>query len=153
MVDVVSKEVRQRMMSKIRGKDTGPELLVRRFLHSNGFRYSLHKKQLPGTPDLVLRRYHLSIFVHGCFWHHHLGCRYATIPQTRTKFWLEKLNANRKRDELAQIELQKMGWRSAVVWECALKKSPQDTLRRLKEFVRSSEIVQEFTLDQRTSVE
>jgi DNA mismatch endonuclease, patch repair protein len=108
---------------------------------------------LPGTPDLVLRRYHLSIFVHGCFWHHHLGCRYATIPQTRTKFWLEKLNANRKRDELAQIELQKMGWRSAVVWECALKKSPQDTLRRLKEFVRSSEIVQEFTLDQRTSVE
>lgn len=140
-------------MSKIRGKDTGPELLVRRFLHSNGFRYSLHKKQLPGTPDLVLRRYHLSIFVHGCFWHHHLGCRYATIPQTRTKFWLEKLNANRKRDELAQIELQKMGWRSAVVWECALKKSPQDTLRRLKEFVRSSEIVQEFTLDQRTSVE
>lgn len=141
------------MMSKIRGKDTGPELLVRRFLHSNGFRYSLHKKQLPGTPDLVLRRYHLSIFVHGCFWHHHLGCRYATIPQTRTKFWLEKLNANRKRDELAQIELLKMGWRIAVVWECALKRSPQDTLRRLKEFVRSSEIFQEFTLDQRTSVE
>ncbi|WP_329889101.1 very short patch repair endonuclease [Stenotrophomonas sepilia] len=153
MVDVVSKAVRQRMMSKIRGKDTGPELLVRRFLHSNGFRYSLHKKQLPGTPDLVLRRYHLSIFVHGCFWHHHLGCRYATIPQTRTKFWLEKLNANRKRDELAQIELLKMGWRIAVVWECALKRSPQDTLRRLKEFVRSSEIFQEFTPDQRTSVE
>lgn len=118
MVDVVDKATRSRMMSGIKGKNTRPEMMVRRYLHGRGFRYRLHVKGLPGTPDLVLPKYRAVIFVHGCFWHQHQGCRYATIPKTRKEFWLEKLAANRCRDLANETKLGALGWRVLTIWEC-----------------------------------
>ncbi len=118
MADVVDKATRSRMMSGIKGKNTKPELLVRRYLHGRGLRYRLHVKRLPGTPDLVLPKYRTVVFVHGCFWHQHKGCRYATIPKTRQEFWLEKLTANCSRDLANEIKLGELGWRVVTIWEC-----------------------------------
>ena len=109
------------MMSAIKGKNTSPELAVRRYLHARGFRYRLHRKDLPGKPDLVLTKYRLAIFVHGCFWHRHEGCFYATSPATRKDFWREKLDDNVARDKRQQAELIGGGWRVLVIWECGLK--------------------------------
>lgn len=120
MVDVVDKATRSRMMSGIKGKNTGPEMMVRRYLHRRGFRYRLHVKGLPGTPDLVLPRYRAIIFVHGCFWHQHQGCIYATTPKTRKEFWLEKLAANRCRDLANETRLGALGWRVFTIWECVV---------------------------------
>ena len=143
MADVVSPEIRSRMMASIRGRDTKPEMLVRRYLHGCGFRYSLTRKDLPGRPDLVLARYNAVVFVHGCFWHGHAGCRFATTPATRPEFWQAKLSANAVRDARVETELRIAGWRVAVVWECALRGEHSGALRRLARFVRSnrSEIV------------
>lgn len=121
MTDIVSKETRSRMMSGIQGKDTRPEMLVRRHLHSLGFRYRLHVKALPGTPDLVLSKYKTVIFVHGCFWHRHAGCKYATTPRTNPEFWNEKLDSNVRRDKVAMDRLVHLGWRIIVIWECSLR--------------------------------
>jgi len=121
-MDIVNKQTRSRMMSGIRGKDTKPELALRRALHAAGFRYRLHFKGLPGRPDIVLARYHAVVFAHGCYWHRHAGCRFATTPATRTDFWMAKFSKNTKRDLAAQAQLRDMGWRVATVWECALKK-------------------------------
>jgi DNA mismatch endonuclease (patch repair protein) len=118
MPDIVSPEVRSLMMSGIRGKDTGPELIVRRFLHSRGFRYRLHAKDLPGRPDVVLPKYRTAIFVHGCFWHRHQNCRFAYSPKSRQEFWEAKLEGNARRDERNQERLAAIGWSVAVVWEC-----------------------------------
>ena len=118
MVDVVDKATRSRMMSGIKGKNTKPELIVRRYLHGRGLRYQLHVKRLPGTPDMVFPRYRAVVFVHGCFWHQHLGCRYATIPKTRQEFWVEKLTANRRRDLANEKRLEALGWRVLTIWEC-----------------------------------
>ncbi|MBM2768419.1 very short patch repair endonuclease [Burkholderia anthina] len=120
MTDVVDKETRSRMMSGIRGKDTKPELMIRRALHSRGFRYLLHSSSLPGKPDMVFPKYRAVIFVHGCFWHVH-GCKYFKLPGSRTEFWREKLLKNRRRDELALETIQALGWRVLVVWECATR--------------------------------
>ncbi len=121
MSDVHDKETRSYYMSQISGKDTKPEIMVRKFLHSNGFRYGLHRKDLPGKPDLVLPKYNKVIFVHGCFWHAHENCKYFKIPKTRTEWWKEKLFANRARDKQHIQELKEMGWNVIIVWGCELK--------------------------------
>ncbi len=120
MTDVVDAATRSRMMSGIRGKDTSPELLIRKALHARGFRYRVHAKNLPGKPDLLLPKYKAVVFIHGCFWHGH-GCRYFKIPQTRPEFWLEKIEKNRNRDALQESTLKVMGWRVLIVWECAVR--------------------------------
>lgn len=144
MTDMVSAAVRSRMMGGIKATNTKPELKVRRFLHGQGFRYRLHDRGLCGKPDLVLKKHHCVIFVHGCFWHRHPGCRFATTPATRPEFWLAKLNANRTRDVTTQEKLMSTGWRVAVVWECALRADPQATLDGLKGFILSTGNWQEF---------
>lgn len=108
-------------MSRIRSENTKPEMLVRKFLHANGFRYSLHNKKLPGKPDIVLTKYRTVIFVHGCFWHGHKKCKYFVVPKTRTKWWLNKINTNKANDEKAEKALRKEGWKVITVWECKLK--------------------------------
>ncbi|WP_080417161.1 very short patch repair endonuclease [Burkholderia ubonensis] len=120
MVDFLSRSERSERMAKIRGKDTCPELTLRRILHRAGFRYRLHNSKLPGRPDIVLPRYRSVVFVHGCFWHHHEGCRIATIPKSNTQFWIEKFGKNMVRDARVKIELEKLGWRVFIVWECEL---------------------------------
>lgn len=110
-------------MSQIRSANTKPELLVRKFLHAQGFRYSLHNKKLPGKPDIVLPKYKTVIFIHGCFWHGHANCKYFVVPKTRTKFWLNKIAANKANDEKAMKALKKDGWKVITVWECRLKPS------------------------------
>lgn len=121
MTDIVDSQTRSRMMSGIRGKNTKPELALRRSLHALGFRYRLHAKGIPGKPDIVMPKYRAVIFVHGCFWHRHAGCRYATVPATRPEFWAAKFEANVARDADVQSALLKAGWRIATVWECALR--------------------------------
>lgn len=119
MTDIVSAAVRSRMMSAIRGKDTAPELRVRRALHQRGFRYRLHAGKMPGRPDLVFPKWRAVIFVHGCFWHGH-GCHLFRLPATRSEWWRAKINGNRQRDARSIAALHDAGWRVAVVWECAL---------------------------------
>lgn len=123
LVDLVDAATRSRMMSSIKGKHTKPELVVRRFLHASGFRFRLHRKDLPGKPDIVLPRYRLAIFVHGCFWHRHAECFYSTIPTSRGEFWRSKLEGNALRDASHVSELLGRGWRVMIVWECGLKHS------------------------------
>ena len=120
MADIVSKAVRSRMMSGIKGKDTKPELLLRQNLHRRGFRYRLHVKDLPGRPDMVLPRFNAVLFAHGCFWHGH-DCSLFRWPQTRRDFWVEKIRGNRARDIRNEQLLCDNGWRVGKVWECALK--------------------------------
>lgn len=118
MPDIVDQATRSRMMSGIRGKDTQPELAVRRFLHRRGFRYRVHDRRLPGRPDVVLPRYRTVVFVHGCFWHQHSGCRFATTPDSNAAFWQHKLSGNQMRDARHQEQLRQLGWRVLIVWEC-----------------------------------
>lgn len=125
MTDVVSRQTRSRMMSGIRGKDTKPELLIRKGLYHRGFRYRLHDKQLAGKPDIVLRKYRAIVFIHGCFWHRH-GCRLFKWPKTRTEFWRKKLDDNFQNDQKVINSLKKSGWRLCIVWECALKGADKD---------------------------
>jgi DNA mismatch endonuclease, patch repair protein len=120
MVDRLTSEHRSWNMSRIRGKNTGPERQLRSLLHQAGFRFRLHQANLPGKPDLVLPRYRTAIFVHGCYWHRHPGCRNATTPATRTDFWLTKFQGTIERDRRAIENLTKMGWRIITVWECEL---------------------------------
>jgi DNA mismatch endonuclease (patch repair protein) len=121
MVDIVDPDTRSRMMAGIKGSVTKPEIQVRRYLHACGFRFRLHRKDLPGRPDLVLPRYRLTIFVHGCFWHRHAGCHYASTPSTRPDFWQEKFAANVDRDRRNIDQLLELGWRVFVLWECGLR--------------------------------
>ena len=119
MADVVDKATRSRMMAGIHGKDTKPELIVRSFLHRAGLRFRLQAK-LPGKPDLVLPKYRAAVFVHGCFWHRHEDCRYATMPASNAAFWQEKFAANVRRDSRVKQKLEEMGWRVLVIWSCEL---------------------------------
>lgn len=105
-------------MSRIRGRDTQPELLVRSALHRAGYRFRLHRKDLPGRPDIVLPKYHTVVFVHGCFWHRHAGCRFTYTPKSRIAFWQNKFDANVERDRLARDKLRRLGWTVVTVWEC-----------------------------------
>lgn len=120
-MDVHDKETRSYNMSRIKGKDTKPEEIVRKYLFSKGFRYRKNDKRLPGTPDIVLPKYKTVIFVNGCFWHGHKDCRYFVVPKTNTEFWLNKINTNIERDKRKHKELKELGWNVMVVWECELK--------------------------------
>lgn len=119
-------------MSHIRSKDTKPEVLVRRFLFANGFRFRLHRKDLPGKPDIVLPKYKTAIFINGCFWHGHNGCKYATIPETNREFWLTKISGNVERDKITYQRLTESGWKVIEIWQCQLKPKAKDlTLQNL----------------------
>ena len=123
-MDVVSPEKRSLMMAGIKGKNTKPEMIVRKMVHGMGFRFRLHRRNLPGSPDLVFPRLRRVIFVHGCFWHRHPGCRLAYTPKSNTQFWLEKLEANVRRDALALKALDTLNWEVLIVWECEASNLP-----------------------------
>lgn len=137
MPDVVDQATRSRMMSGIRGSKTKPEMTVRRSLHRAGFRYRVNARDLPGRPDIVLPRYRAVIFVHGCFWHRHGGCRFTTTPATRASFWAEKFAANVRRDREALDALTASGWRVATVWECATRSWSDAEIEALAVWIRS----------------
>ena len=145
-MDVHDKKTRSYNMSRIKGKDTKPEMLVRKYLFAHGFRYRLHVKALPGKPDIVLPKYKTVIFVHGCFWHGH-NCPAFKWPKTREKFWREKISTNRKRDIQQINDLVRAGWRVSVVWECAIRsKAPEKLetfLRLLANWIEQREIAAE----------
>jgi len=131
MADVNDKETRSFNMSRIRSKDTRPEILVRTFLFGKGFRYKLHDRTLPGTPDLVFPKYNSVIFVHGCFWHGHEGCKYFVMPKTRRKWWTDKINRTKQLDTENIRRLRQLGWKIISVFECRLK--PQSRERTLNQ--------------------
>jgi DNA mismatch endonuclease (patch repair protein) len=120
-MDIVTSSTRSRMMAGIRGRDTRPELMVRRYLHAAGLRFRLGGCGLPGRPDIVLPAHRVAVFVHGCFWHRHRGCRFATNPQTRPQFWAQKFDANIRRDSIAVAALEAMGWTPITIWECSTR--------------------------------
>ena len=140
MTDVVSRETRSRMMSGIRGKNTKPEHVVRKALFAAGFRFRLHRRDLPGVPDIVLPGCRVAIFVHGCFWHCHRNCLYAKIPATRPDFWREKLEGNAFRDRRNVAALLALGWRVLVVWECASRQNATGLHEALLAWIQGSEL-------------
>jgi len=127
-MDHLSKKKRSWNMSLIRSSNTKPELVVRKILHSLGYRYSLHKKDLPGKPDIVLRKHRTVIFVHGCFWHQHKRCKRSNIPKSHTQYWKPKLERNMSRDKVHKKNLRKLSWKTIVIWECETK-----SLEKLKD--------------------
>jgi DNA mismatch endonuclease (patch repair protein) len=132
-MDTVAPEVRSRIMSRIRGKDTGPERAVRSFLHGAGLRFRIHKKGMPGTPDIVLPRYKTVIFVHGCFWHQHPGCQHYGVPTSNSSYWTVKFERIAERDARKVRELEALGWTVKVIWECEIG---EPSLRSLVESLR-----------------
>lgn len=132
-MDRLSREQRSRNMSRIRAQNTTPELLVRFLLHRSGYRFSLHRRDLPGSPDIVLPKHKTVVFVHGCFWHRHAQCRYAAMPKTRPEFWRQKFRDNTRRDRRAKSQLTELGWRVLVIWECQTKGN-----RTLSELLRGA---------------
>ena len=147
MSDHLTIEQRHKNMAAVKSKDTKPEMVVRKYLWSRGFRYRVNNPRLPGHPDIVLRKYHTCIFVNGCFWHGHEGCKYFRMPKTNTEFWERKISRNRERDREEQKQLARMGWHCITVWECELKgerrektlESLEDTLNHI--FIQSSDLV------------
>lgn len=134
MTDRITPEHRSWNMSRIKGKDTKIEVKVRSWLFSKGFRFRKNDRRYPGTPDIVLPKYKTVIFINGCFWHRHEGCRYATTPKTRTEFWVNKFEKNVENDRKHKEELETMGWRVITLWECELKKNSfEDTMNRLEQ--------------------
>jgi len=132
MTDIHSSEIRSYNMSQIKGKNTKPEILVRKFLFSKGFRYRINVKSLQGSPDIVLKKYRTAIFINGCFWHGHDHCKYYVIPKTKTDWWVSKITSNKLRDKKNIDHLEKEGWNVIVIWECELKKDKIDlTLNNL----------------------
>ncbi len=143
-MDLMDQKTRSRMMSSVKVKDTRLETAVRSRLFARGFRYRLHRGDLPGTPDMVLPKYSAAVFINGCFWHYH-GCRHGQVPRTRSSWWRKKLKANRRRDQDAVRELLSRGWRVLTVWECSFRKSSierdralDDVTDRAAEFLRSN---------------
>lgn len=124
-MDTVDRRTRSRMMSNIKSKDTNPEMIIRKMLHGEGFRYRLHDRNLPGKPDLIFRKYNAVIFIHGCFWHRH-DCRYFKWPKSRIDFWKEKLNRNADNDRANLLSLLDSGWRVCLVWECSIREADRD---------------------------
>ena len=129
-------EQRSRNMSAIKSKNTKPEIAVRKVLHSMGYRFRLHRKDLPGSPDIVLPKYKTVIFVHGCFWHRHENCKYASTPKTRQEFWNKKFNENINRDKINQENLSSKGWKIIIVWECEIKDKDFDLNRLFKNEIK-----------------
>lgn len=138
------------MMAGIRGRDTKPEMMIRRHLHAQGLRYRLFARDLPGRPDMVLPRWRIAIFAHGCFWHGHEGCSFFRLPKTRPEFWKTKIEANADRDRCAIAALREANWRVAVVWECALRRDPERTLQTVATFVRGKRRYLEIAATQDT---
>jgi DNA mismatch endonuclease, patch repair protein len=134
MTDIFTPEKRSEVMSRIRGSDTRPEMVVRRMAHAMGYRFRLHRRDLPGTPDLVFPGRRKVVFVHGCFWHRHEGCRNASRPKSRVEFWQAKFRANVDRDRRALAGLAELGWDVLVIWECETKE-PDTVARRLRDFL------------------
>lgn len=132
-MDVVSPEKRSQIMSAVKSKDTKAEILVRHYLWSQGFRYRIHRKDLPGKPDISIAKYKLAIFIHGCFWHGHEGCSRGRLPKTKLEYWEPKIQANKSRDRIVQEELDRMGWNTIVIWDCELrtKNVAETTVSRL----------------------
>lgn len=120
-MDTLTPDQRKRCMRNIRGKNTKPEIIVRSISHALGFRFRLNQKNLPGTPDLVFRKYNLCLFIHGCFWHRHHGCKFSYTPKSRQDFWLNKFSRNIVRDQKKEEELRRLGWRVEIIWECETK--------------------------------
>ena len=139
MTDIVDKATRSRIMAAIGSRDTLPELVLRRALHARGLRFRLHDPRLPGTPDIVFRRFRAVCLVHGCFWHRHSGCPYANSPATRAEFWQKKFDSNVERDRRNQRNLLDAGWRVAIVWECALRKDALRTALYVDGWLRGSD--------------
>ena len=131
MADRQSPEKRSWNMSRIKGKDTKPEIAVRRYLFGKGFRFRKNDKRYPGKPDIVLPKYHTVIFIHGCFWHHHVGCKQATIPKTKTEFWEKKFAQNAENDARNKRKLKEMGFRVITIWECEIEKKFGGTMEKL----------------------
>lgn len=140
MADKLNTQQRHHCMSRIRGKDTKPEILVRKGLHARGFRFRLQDRKLPGRPDIVLPKYGVAIMVNGCFWHGHKGCRYATKPKSNIEFWETKIARNKHRDEVTAAHLEALGWTVIVVWECELrgKEKAEARIQTLAEEIRSA---------------
>jgi DNA mismatch endonuclease (patch repair protein) len=130
-MDTLTPEERSKLMGRIRGKNTKPELLVRSLLHRAGYRFSLHRKNLPGKPDIVLRKYKTVVFVHGCFWHRHTGCKVASTPKSNTEFWQAKFDRNVSNDRNHRRALKNLGWHVLTVWECELR-HPEKVLAKLR---------------------
>lgn len=140
MVDTVSREVRSRMMAAVRSKDTSIETSVRKALHAIGFRYRLHKRIGKSRPDILLLKHSAAIFVHGCFWHGHVGCRYARMPKSNVEFWATKIERNMARDVRNEEETVELGWRVAIVWECAIRDLGVTVVRdRLADWLKDGE--------------
>jgi DNA mismatch endonuclease (patch repair protein) len=135
-MDVLTAEQRHYNMSRIRSKDTKPELTVRKWLWHHGYRYRLHRKNLPGKPDIVLPKYHAVVFVHGCFWHRH-GCKLTSTPATRKEFWEVKLNGNAERDKRNIQKIRELNWRVLVIWECEIKKWDSVLETKILDFLHS----------------
>ena len=138
MADIKTKEARSFNMSRIRGTNTQPEVKVRQYLFSKGFRYRKNDKRLPGTPDLVLPKYHTVVFVNGCYWHRHANCKYATTPSSNAEFWITKFSKNVENDKKNSIALTSMGWAVLTVWECEIKKDFDATMIRLESQILSN---------------
>lgn len=126
-MDIKSKEARSLNMSKIKSKDTKPEVYLRKLLFTKGYRYRIAEKSVPGHPDIFLRKYNTAIFVHGCFWHRHDGCKYAYMPKSRVEFWQKKFDDNVRRDAVVKEELQKRGIKCVIVWECTIKQMKKNS--------------------------
>jgi len=139
-MDIKSKEARSLNMSKIRNKDTKPEVYLRKLLFSKGDRYRIAEKSVPGHPDIFLRKYNTAIFVHGCFWHRHEGCKYAYVPKSRVEFWQKKFDDNVRRDAVVRQELQKRGIKCLIIWECTIRKMMKDSTDQFK----TIDIVKQF---------
>lgn len=150
MADIVSKEQRSKNMSAIRSRDTKPEVYLRKLLFAEGYRYRIAEKSVPGHPDIFLRKYNTAIFVHGCFWHRHQGCKYAYTPKSRIDFWQKKFADNVKRDAAVKDELRKQNIKCLIVWECTIKrmmktpKAESEIIKRCIDFMLSGEQILEI---------
>ena len=150
MADIKSPEERSRNMSRIKGKDTKPEVYIRKKLYERGFRYRKNSGKVPGHPDIWMRKYNTAVFVHGCYWHRHQGCKYAYMPKSRVEFWTKKFEANIKRDEEVRRQLEEQGIRNLIIWECTINKmlksdeEEQKVLNDIVHFIESNELFREL---------
>ena len=148
MTDTLTKKQRSKVMSKVRSRDTKPEWILRCGLHRLGFRYCLKNSQMPGSPDLVFPKFHAAVFVHGCFWHRHPGCKDASTPKSNIDFWERKFAENVERDSRLIRELENLGWRILVVWECELIRQTVETIHRVTCWLRQSDVCYDYNMNQ-----
>ncbi len=149
MTDNLTKKQRAKVMSKVRSRDTKPEWIIRCGLHRLGFRYRLKNSQMPGSPDLVFPKFHAAVFVHGCYWHRHPGCKDASTPKSNTDFWEIKFVENVERDSRNMRELGNLGWRILVVWECELINQTVETIHRVARWLKQSDVFCDYKINQK----